>query len=184
MTKRGGTLGPGLSLDDFLPYLLNRITNSLNRDLREDFRRIGITVPRWRVLAVLKDRDGRSIGDLAIYTVIEQPTLSRVIDQMERDGLVERRTGAVDSRVVEVHLTPRGTELYATLAPLALRHYRRAVAGMDDESRRELVRLLRHLLGNVNHPANASVTPPPRTPRQAPVSRRRAPARSTKKTGR
>ena len=59
-----------LSLDDFLPYLLNRISNRLNIDLAEGLREIGVTPQYWRVLATLHVADGRSIGELSI---IPQP---------------------------------------------------------------------------------------------------------------
>ena len=46
-----------ISLDDFLPYLVNRISNRLNIDLSEDLRTIGLSLPHWRVLAVLNVGD-------------------------------------------------------------------------------------------------------------------------------
>ena len=90
-------LATGLALDDFLPYVFNRVTNRLNLNLLEVLRPRGITVPRWRVLAVLGARDGRNIGELSAFTIIEQPTLSRVVGQMERDGLVSRRPDGQDA---------------------------------------------------------------------------------------
>lgn len=144
-----GLLAPGLPLEEFLPYLLNRITNRMNTDLRAQIRAIGLSVPQWRVLAVLHSGHGNRIGDLSKHTVIEQSTLSRVIDQMERDGLVMRRPLENDNRVIEVHLTDRGRQTYAEVLPIALAHYRRAIGGMSRQQRAALTQLLRTVMGNV-----------------------------------
>ena len=142
-------LAPGLPINDFLPYLLNRIATRLNHDLLEDLRPLRITVSRWRVLAVLMARNGRSIGELAVYTVTKQSALSRVVDQMERDGLVARRPGKADSRVVEVYLTAAGRKLFEVILPKALKHFGRALDGFSREDAKTLTELLHRVLDNV-----------------------------------
>lgn len=142
-------LDPGLPLDDFLPYVLNRLANRLNHDLQADLRPLKITVPRWRVLGVLAARDGRSIGELAVFTVTEQSALSRVVNQMERDGLVRRQTAVADNRVVHVYLRPAGREMFARILPMALVHYDRALEGFSVEEKATLMRFLHRALDNV-----------------------------------
>jgi MarR family transcriptional regulator, organic hydroperoxide resistance regulator len=134
---------------DFLPAYFHRITNLLNARLLERLRIHGMTVPRWRVLIGLIARDGRTIGDLVDYTIIAQPALSRIIDQMERDGLVTRQTAQHDSRVVEVHLTPHGRKLYAKIAPVAARHAELTVKSLSPAQQKELVALLRIVTRNL-----------------------------------
>jgi len=135
--------------EDFLPAYFHRITNLLNARLLERLRIYGMTVPRWRVLIGLIARDGRTIGDLVDYTIIAQPALSRIIDQMERDGLVTRQTALHDSRVVEVHLTPHGRKLYAKIAPVAARHAQLTVKSLSSAQQKELVALLRIVTRNL-----------------------------------
>lgn len=138
-----------LSLDDFLPYLLNRISSRLNIDLAEDLREIGVTPQYWRVLAVLHVADGRSIGELSVYTITEQSTLSRIVDRMAEAGLVERRASPEDARVAEVHLTAAGRETFDRILPVAIGHYRRATAGLDESEHRQLVDTLHKVLDNI-----------------------------------
>jgi len=137
-----------LILDEFLPYLFNRITNRLNQDLLLDLRPLRVSVPRWRVLAVLHAREGRRMGDLSAYTVIEQSSLSRVIDQMERDNLVVRRHHEDDNRIIEVYLTDEGRAMFDQIYPLAFAHYQRAIRGLSDTERETLVTLLHKILAN------------------------------------
>ncbi len=144
-----GFLAEGIPLDDFLPYLLNRIANRLNTDLAEELRGIGMTLAQWRVLAVLKVGDGRTIGELSVYTVIEQSTLSRIVDRMEEAGLAERRQSRSDARVTHVFMTPAGEAAFVQILPIAMKHFDRAVAGLDGEERDMLVRTLHKVLENV-----------------------------------
>jgi DNA-binding MarR family transcriptional regulator len=142
-------MAPGIALDDFLPYLMNRIVNRMNQSLADDLKAIGHNVQAYRVLAILTARDGRSINELAVYSVTEQPTLSRIVERMARRGLVERRQGTADARRVQVFLTDDGRKAYNDILPLALKHYDRAMAGMGAADRKDLARLLHRLLDNV-----------------------------------
>lgn len=142
-------LDNGLSLDDFLPYLLNRIAHRLNLDLNEELRTIGMTLPQWRVLAVLKVGDGRNVGELSVYTVIEQSTLSRILERMDEAGFVERRSSARDARVTEVFLTPLGREMFGKSLAIALEHFRRATHGLEEAEVARLVKTLHKVLDNV-----------------------------------
>jgi len=138
-----------LELDNFLPYLLNRISNRLNTDLGDELRSIGVTVPYWRVLATLHVGDGRSIGELSVYTITEQSTLSRVVDRMAAAGLVTRRSPPEDARVARVFLTDEGRATLNRILPIAMRHYRRAISGLTEDEHRTLIDILHKILGTV-----------------------------------
>lgn len=136
-------------LDDFLPYLLNRISSRLDQELLTDLRPLRISVPRWRVLAALRTGDGRSMGELSQETVIEQSSLSRVVDQMERDRLVERHLCNEDHRIVEVYLTETGRAMFNTIYPLAYRDHLRVIEGFSEAQINMLTSMLRQVLENV-----------------------------------
>ena len=72
--QRISTLGQ-IGLQQFAPYLMNRIMGRYNATLRDDFRKQGLTIPQVRTLAVLSVTDGVTVNDLSVYTVIEQSTL-------------------------------------------------------------------------------------------------------------
>ena len=143
-------LEEGTPLEDYLPYLLFRIVNRLALNLRQDLRPMKMTMTRWRTLSVLSASDGRRMGELAAHTVIEQAALSRVIDQMERDGLVTRKPADEDSRVVRVYLTAAGRRMFEDIRPLELGHYAQAIAGMDAADLEQLSELLHRFWENVD----------------------------------
>ncbi len=85
-------MGP---LDSYLPYLLNRAGARIAASFSEEVRRLGATLQMWRVLAALREHDGRRMGDLSETTSIEVSTLTRLVDNMEKKGLVARGPGGV-----------------------------------------------------------------------------------------
>lgn len=148
-----GEMAPGIPLDDFTPYLLNRIVNRINSNLGEALKSTGITVPIYRVLAVLIAGDGRRVNELAVYTVIEQSTLSKILARMEAQALISRQADANDGRVVQIFITDAGRAAYDLVLPTALAHYQQAVAGLNSAERTSMVALLHRVLDNVRRSA-------------------------------
>jgi DNA-binding MarR family transcriptional regulator len=133
----------------FLPYVLNRVTNRLNADFQTALRKRGMTLTHWRVLAFLNETDGLGVSALGDRTVTDQSTLSRALQQMERQGLVERLANSADNRFVEVHVTTRGKVLFAEILPLALQLRDRALDGLAEADRERLLDLLSQILDNL-----------------------------------
>jgi len=147
--RREAEPGTDFDLDGFVPYLLNRLANRLNRDLLDALREIGLGTSEWRVLAVLRVRQGLSLTDLAVLTISQQSTLSRVVDRMIASGLVERRRHSVDARVAEVFLTAAGRAAFARVWPVARAQYERAVRGIPRAEVAAFTHTLRRMLYNV-----------------------------------
>lgn len=139
-----------LELEEFLPSLFNLITAGLNQQFLERLRPFGVTVQRWRVLMVIMNKGARNMGELVQLTLIPQSALSRLIDQMERDGLVVRRISDHDSRVVQVELTQCGQHIYHQLAPAAASHAKAITADFDEAETAQLFSLLRRVLSNLD----------------------------------
>ena len=137
-----------------VPYLLNRALGTFNRRWLEHLRRHGVTVARWQVLAILAEYDGARAGQIADMAAAEQPVTSRVIEQMERDGLVARRPSPHDRRAVEVWLTRRGRGVYDDLLPEAEALVTTALDGLTRPALRHLVEALVTLVDNLEPAAS------------------------------
>jgi DNA-binding MarR family transcriptional regulator len=138
------------TLDDLMPYLMNRIVSRLNRNLAEKLRAHRLTFQHWRVLAALYRRDGETLGRLVEWTVIPQSTLSRLVDRMARARLVVRRPARrADSRFIEVWLTDNGREVYEAIVPLALGEHEAALDGLSAEEVAALAATLRRVMKNL-----------------------------------
>ena len=139
-------MGP---LDSYLPYLLNRAGARIATAFNEEVRPLGATLQIWRVLAALREQDGRRMGDLSNTTSIEVSTLTRLVDNMEKKGLVARRRDAGDARVVALHVTPAGRRLAQRITPIAERYESVALAGFTAAEADILKAALRRLYGNM-----------------------------------
>jgi len=98
-----------------LPTLLLRARESVLRYFRPDLRRHGLTDQKWRVLRALEAHETLEIGQIAEQCVIVGPSLTGVLERMERDHLVLRVRSASDQRRVRVTLQPAGRRLVEQL---------------------------------------------------------------------
>lgn len=137
-------------LGKFVPYLIFRITNQLNRALRKRLKRSGINIARWRVLAVLKDNGRMNVSQIVERTIIEQPTVSRIVDQLEREGLATRETCDQDSRFVQVMLTPAGEKAFSEIFPTATKHQEQALQGFSQKEIKTLIGFLERIQNNID----------------------------------
>ncbi len=140
-------MGP---LNSYLPYLLNRAGARIASAFSEEVRPLGATLQMWRVLAALREQDGRRMGDLSATTSIEVSTLTRLVDNMEKKGLVARRRDAGDARVVALHVTPAGRRLTQRIVPIARRYEIVALAGFNVAEAEILKAALRRLYANMD----------------------------------
>jgi DNA-binding MarR family transcriptional regulator len=136
-------------LGKFVPYLNYRITSQLNRRLREKLKRSGINIARWRVLAVLKDNGRMNIGQIVKRTLIEQPTVSRIVDRLEREGLASREISEEDSRFVQVDLTRSGEKAFREIYPTATEHQKQVLKDFTQQEIKTLIGFLERMLNNI-----------------------------------
>lgn len=138
-----------VGLTNFAPYLMNRLMGRYNASLREEMTGLGLTTPKMRALAVLSVIDGPLIRELAVYTVVEQSTLSRALDQLAADGLVRREVDAADSRAARMFITDTGRVTFESLWPHMAAAQARMFRGIPEEERRALVATLQKMLANI-----------------------------------
>ena len=146
--QRISTLGQ-IGLQQFAPYLMNRIMGRYNASLREVLRKHGLTISQVRTLAVLSVLDGVTVNDLSVYTVIEQSTLSRTLDALEGQGLVRREQGVTDSRVRHVFLTDEGRAEFGRAWPFMHDEFETMFEGIDDAEYAALIATLHKMLRNI-----------------------------------
>jgi DNA-binding MarR family transcriptional regulator len=140
-------MGP---LDSYLPYLLNRAGARIASAFGEEMRPLGASLQIWRVLAALREKDGRRMGDLSRTTSIEVSTLTRLVDNMEKEGLVERRRDREDARAVALHVTAVGKRLTKRILPIAERYEAVALNGFTAAEADVLRQALRRLYDNMD----------------------------------
>lgn len=107
------------SLDNSLGFLMTRTARGMKRVLDAKLAKHGLTSTQYIVLARLWEGDGISITELCDRLSLDNPTLTGIVDRMERDGSLERRRDGDDRRVVNVYLTEKGRTLRKAVGSLA-----------------------------------------------------------------
>ena len=93
--------------------LNGKVSAAINRKLSRNFRQNGleITPEQWTVLIFLWEKDGVTQQELCNATFKDKPSMTRLIDNMERQHLVVRISDKKDRRTNLIHLTKDGKEL-------------------------------------------------------------------------
>jgi DNA-binding MarR family transcriptional regulator len=92
----------------------------------------GVTLPMYRVLAALWESGDQRLSDLATVTTAEISTLSRLIGEMKRKGLVTRSRLEDNGRTVAINLTAKGKTLVEELIPIAV-HFEEVASAQAPE---------------------------------------------------
>lgn len=137
-----------IGLNQFAPYLLNRVSTHWNAHLGELLKQNDFTTTKMRALAVLTVASGITVNELSAFAVTEQSTMSRTLDALEEQGLIRRQAKPGDMRVREVFITAQGLGLFAELWPAIYGLYARLFDGVDDLEFRGFVATLQKLLRN------------------------------------
>lgn len=138
-----------IGLDNFAPYLMNRIMGRYNASLREEMTKHGLSTPKIRSLAVLAMIDGILIGELAVYAVVEHSTLTRALDGLEQDGLALRKRDPDDARATRIFITSEGRRVFEKLWPRMAEFYAEMFKDIPEEERRAFTATLQKILQNI-----------------------------------
>jgi DNA-binding MarR family transcriptional regulator len=131
-----------LHLDHQLCFALYSASRAVIRAYTPLLQPLGLTYPQYLVLLVLWERDGLAVVQLGERLALDSGTLTPLLKRLEQQGLVERRRGESDERVVRIYLTPAGRALRAKARRIPMELACRAGYDVDsDRSVRELVRL-------------------------------------------
>ena len=123
-----------MRLADFLPYRLSTTSNAVSGRISQEYRtRFGLSVPEWRVMAVLGDAGAMTQRELTQHTVMDKVAVNRACKVLEERGLAARQPNAQDGRSHLLELTAAGREMHGQIMPLALEMERRLFANFTDE---------------------------------------------------
>jgi DNA-binding MarR family transcriptional regulator len=142
----GAPAGLAHFVDDYLPALLAQASHLISDEFHRVVKRKGLTVSEWRVLATLAGNQPMSIGQLARITLLQQPTVTRLLDRMESSGHVQRLEKDGDRRITLVAITTLGSRTVARLIPLAREHEQRVLEPFGLQHAERLKQTLRGII--------------------------------------
>ena len=135
-----------LKLDEYLPYRLSVATNTVSKLIARAYEdRFGISIPQWRVIAVLGEVGTATQRGIVNRTVMDKVTVGRAAQGLLARRLIRRTPHEADGRSHHLMLTASGARLYEQIAPLALRYERELIDALDPSEVEHLKATLRQL---------------------------------------
>ncbi len=135
-----------LRLDEFVPYRLSVLTNTVSTAIAGAYaERFGLSIPEWRVMAVLALEPGLSAAEVAERTAMDKVAVSRAVSHLLRTHRLARGFADADKRRSVLQLSEEGESVYSRVVPFALRYEQRLLADLTDAQRAQLDQLLDHL---------------------------------------
>lgn len=125
-----------LSLENFLPYRLNRLTDAVSREFSRIYReRYGLTRPEWRLLATLGQYGTMTATAVGRHSAMHKTKVSRAVAALEERRWLTRAPDDADRRVEHLGLTRAGQDAYRDLVPLAKAFEEQMLGGMSAKDR-------------------------------------------------
>jgi DNA-binding MarR family transcriptional regulator len=141
--------GRGLILGRFAPYRIVALGHAISGRLARAYADENLTIPEWRVLAVVAQADALAARDVVGKTPMDKMTVSRAVASLEGKGVIVRLQSESDRRVNMLSLSKLGRALFDRVAVLALGFEDELLAGLSKDERAAFDQLLTKLEARV-----------------------------------
>jgi MarR family 2-MHQ and catechol resistance regulon transcriptional repressor len=141
--RQKGTLARRRALDAYIK--LTRAAETVNARVREVITGFGLTEPQFAVLEALHHLGPLRASDLAGKLLRSGPSITSVIDNLEKAGLVERAQCSEDRRVCYVRLTADGEDRIRRIFPAVAGRITGLLSSLEPAEQEQLAALARKL---------------------------------------
>ncbi len=136
-----------LILENFLPYRLARLSTTVSATVARAYDKAwGLSIPEWRVIAILGRHPGLSAVEVAEQTFLDKVAVSRAVTKLIKAGRIDRQFADADRRRSILNLSEKGREVHDEVAALALEFERELLDGIDTEEVERLNAVMDKLL--------------------------------------
>jgi DNA-binding MarR family transcriptional regulator len=135
--------------DSSLGYQVNHLARLLEAALHKRISPLGVVPGQFAQILALYEEDGLTQRQLCDLVRIEQPTMAKTLQRMERDALISREPDPDDRRISRVRLTPHAWALRGDLVDAATEVNASATDGLTDRQVGEFMRTLSRIIDNL-----------------------------------
>ncbi|MEP6829445.1 MAG: MarR family winged helix-turn-helix transcriptional regulator [Rhizomicrobium sp.] len=140
-----------LDLDGFVPYRLSVLTNRVSGAIARHYsERFDLSVPEWRVIAVLGQAPGLSAREVAERTAMDKVQVSRAVQSLLAAKRLTRAAHVEDGRITHLSLSAKGQAIYNDVVPLALSLEKQFLSVLSAGEQKSLDTLLTKLSRHMN----------------------------------
>ena len=123
-----------LILEEFLPYRLSVLSHTISTNIARVYeKRFGVSIPEWRVIAILGRFPGLSAVEVADRTLMDKVAVSRAVTKLVKNGRIDRQFADADRRRSILNLSEEGRKVHNEIAPLALQFERELLQDITEE---------------------------------------------------
>ena len=137
---------PEHDLSQYLAWLLASAHRQMKLGIAQSIADEDVNEEHWRILQVVSDEQGHSMGELAEQVLLNGPALTKNVDRLVSRGLVQRAQDAQDSRKVLVYISDRGLEMVGRLKRSVDAHHEAIEDALGPRNSKQLKRLLERLI--------------------------------------
>ena len=131
-------------------YLISMATKLIKKALDEALKPHGVTAAQWGILGRLYEEDGLLIVEIAKRLFTEPPTITRMLDLLEKEGFVTRKTKEGDRRAYEIFLTKKGKDMEEVLRLKVFDTIDNATKGLSEKEITAFKNTLRNIINNLS----------------------------------
>jgi DNA-binding MarR family transcriptional regulator len=136
-----------LILEDFLPYRLSITSHTVSTNIARVYeKRFGVSIPEWRVIAVLGRYPGLSAVEVADRTLMDKVAVSRAVTKLIKNGRIDREFADADRRRSILNLSEEGQKVHNEIAQLALEFEHQLIHEISEEDYAKFNSTLEQLL--------------------------------------
>lgn len=135
--------------EDFPFYWLNQVHGRYSAAVEKALKKVNLDIPRWRILFTLKEEGTCSVSQIAVHAIAKLPTVTKIIQRMKQDGLVDTRVRSDDGRVTEVMITEKGMAAVEDIRFATKDLFKQSFKGLTEAKIQRLNKLLEELFHNL-----------------------------------
>lgn len=120
-------------LEGHLGYLLRQAANAHRHAMERALADLGVTPPQFTVLTMIAAYPGCSNADLARLSLLMPPTITVIIANLEKRGVISRQPHASHGRIRQIEVTPEGQRLLGACRERVHATEERLAAGLDEQ---------------------------------------------------
>ncbi|WP_274627708.1 MarR family winged helix-turn-helix transcriptional regulator [Arvimicrobium flavum] len=103
-----------------------------------------------QIMLTLSHADGQTPGQLATKLGVRPPTITKTINRLQAQGVLDKRASEQDARQAHIYLTERGREAIRAIEKSVRKTEKQALKGLDKKEQKTLAKLLARVEGNLS----------------------------------
>ncbi|SMD13361.1 DNA-binding transcriptional regulator, MarR family [Desulfocicer vacuolatum DSM 3385] len=136
------------NMDHSIGFILNRTATAVKKEFTKRLKPYDITPEQWSILNRLGEQDGVTQKKLSDRTYKDQPNTTRILDKLEKKGLIRRADNPEDRRAFIIFITDKGKDARKKITPITAQLNADASQGLNENDLNNLLTLLNKVYTN------------------------------------